>query len=307
VNDEAALQSALAAWQLHAPVTIERLLGGFNSRTWRVFCDSGDFVAKLVPHTATFEAGLIVAEHLERAGFCAGGPLRTRNGALTVRLADESLALLRFVRGESINPACPDDLRIWGETMAQIHILQQQVTSIPDGLPRWPWAWLDPTAAYLGTEPWIRPMIERALEDVRAVETTRPLTIGIVHGDGASVLVDAPSNRRAVIDWGAAMWGPLLYDVASARWFFEFRDGAEPADFAPFLEAYRNRAPLPADELDALDVFVRLRCAVQAFYFSWRVANDIRMGLKDPSENQRGLDNARRSWELLGAPILPQG
>jgi Ser/Thr protein kinase RdoA (MazF antagonist) len=301
VSDETTLQSALAAWQLDAPITIERLLGGFNSRTWGVSCASGDFVAKLVPHSATFEAGLIVAEHLERAGFCAGGPLRTGSGALTVRLADQSLALLRFVRGAALDTARPDDLRIWGETMAQMHLLQQHVPCIPDGLPRWPWAWLNPAEAHLGIEPWIRPMIERALEDVRTLESARRLTIGIVHGDGAPVLVDASNGRRAVIDWGAAMWGPLLYDVASARWLFQFRDGGEPADFAPFLAAYRSRAPLPADELEALDVFVRLRCAVQALYFSWRVANDIRIGLKDPSENQRGLDDARRSWEQLDA------
>jgi hypothetical protein len=36
VSDETAIRSALAAWQFHTPVRIERLLGGFNSRTWRI-------------------------------------------------------------------------------------------------------------------------------------------------------------------------------------------------------------------------------------------------------------------------------
>jgi Ser/Thr protein kinase RdoA (MazF antagonist) len=132
--------------------------------------------------------------------------------------------------------------------------------------------------------------------DVRRLAAARSLTLGIVHGDGASVLVDAASGQRAVIDWDAAMWGPLLYDVASARWFFQFRDGGDPADFAPFLEAYRERAPMSTDELGALDVFVRLRCAVQAFYFAWRIADDVRTGLADPAENRRGLDDAYRAW-----------
>ena len=299
VDHESAVEAALTAWNLPAPVTLAPLLGGFNSRTWRVSGDGGDFVAKLAPTSATFEAGLAVAEQLEEAGFQTGAPLRTCDGALTVRLAGESLALLRLVHGEQLDVSKPADLRIWGETMAQVHIVQQQVTSIPNGLPRWPWTWLDPAAAYLDIEPWVRPMIERARKEASQLEVARSLTLGIVHGDGASVLVDRASGQRAVIDWGAAMWGPLLYDVASARWFFQFRDGGILADFAPFLEAYRERAPMSADELDGLDTFVRLRCAVQAFYFAWRIADDVRIGLADPVENRRGLDDAYRAWQEL--------
>ena len=142
-------------------------------------------------------------------------------------------------------------------------------------------------------------MIEQALKEIRKLEMARSLTLGIVHGDGAPVLVDAASGQRAVIDWGAAMWGPLLYDVASARWFFQFRDQGDPADFAPFLDAYRDRGPMPAEELGDLDIFVRLRCAVQAFYFAWRIADDVRIGLADPAENRRGLDDAYRAWQQL--------
>jgi homoserine kinase type II len=216
-----------------------------------------------------------------------------------VCLAGQSLALLRFVHGEPIDPARLDDLRFWGETMAQVHRVQRQVTTIPAGLPRWPWTWLDPAVAYLDVEPWVRPMIARAREEVRQLDAARPLTLGIVHGDGVSVLVDAASGQRAVIDWGAAMWGPLLYDVASARWLFQFKHGGALADFAPFLKAYRDRAPMPADELGALNAFVRLRCAVQAFYFAWRIADDVHIGLGDPAENRRGLDDAYRAWQQL--------
>ena len=68
MTDEAAIVAALVAWEIPPPVTLEPLLGGFNSRTWRVFCGAGEFVAKLVPPNATFEAGLAVAEQLERLG-----------------------------------------------------------------------------------------------------------------------------------------------------------------------------------------------------------------------------------------------
>jgi Ser/Thr protein kinase RdoA (MazF antagonist) len=187
VTDEAVIMAALEAWEISAPLTLEPLLGGYNSRTWRVSCDAGEFVAKLVPSSATFEAGLAVAEQLEDAGFRAGGPLRTRAGALTIRLDSESLALLRFVRGKPIDPLRHDDLRIWGEMMAQLQAAQQQVLTIPNGLPRWPWAWLNPAVAYLDVEPWVRPLVQVALEEVCRLDAARPLTPGIVHGNSFNV------------------------------------------------------------------------------------------------------------------------
>jgi homoserine kinase type II len=284
---------------LPEPIEIEPILGGFNSYTWRIACSSGFFVAKLDTHITTCEAGLALAELLEQSGFRAGGPVRTGAGALTVHVEGGALALLRFVHGEPIDPGRAEDLWIWGETMGQVHTLLLSAPSIPQGLPRWPWAWLDPAIEYLAVEPWVRPAIEQALDEVWQLEATHSLTLGLVHGDAAPVLVDRATGERAVIDWGAAMWGPLLYDVASARWFFEFEYRRRKSDLAPFLEAYRAAGPLPAAELDALDALVRLRCAVQALYFSWRIADDVRTGLADPAENQRGLDKARMAWERL--------
>jgi homoserine kinase type II len=293
------IEAALGAWRLDRPVRIEPLEGGFNSQTWRVSCPSGYFVAKLAPNASTFEAGLMVAEQLEQIGFQAGGPIRTVAGALTVPLGGETLALLRFERGEPLDPTRADDLRIWGQTMARFHSLSLQMRSIPAGLPHWPWAWLDPTEEHLRIEPWIRPAIERVLAEVGELEASRQLTVGIVHGDAAEPLIDRATGEWALIDWGAAMWGPLLYDVASACWYIQFKYRNDSRDLALFLEAFRQGGPLPADELKALDAFVRLRCAVQAFYFAWRIANNIGTGLTDLAENQKGLDEARMAWEQL--------
>ena len=66
--------------------------------------------------------------------------------------------------------------------------------------------------------------------------------------------------------------------------------------FAPFLEAYQHHGRLPTHELSAVDVFVRMRCAVQRFYFSWRIANDIGTGLTDAAESQQSLDDPRFTW-----------
>jgi homoserine kinase type II len=257
------------------------------------------FVAKLVGDSTTFEAGLLVAEYLDQVGFQAGGPIRTRSGTLTVPVGDQTLALLRFAHGESIDSTQPEDLRIWGATMGKFHNLLQYMPEIPVNLPRWPWLWLDPTAEHVQIESWIRPAIEEVRDQLRRLEAERPLTLGIVHGDGAHPLIDRATGVSAVIDWGAAMWGPLLYDIGSAYWFFQFGQAHAAQAFAPFLEAYQHHGPLSADELAAIDVFVRMRCAVQGFYFSWRVANDIRTGLAGAAENQQGLDDARFTWEQM--------
>jgi homoserine kinase type II len=299
MSNEAAIRLALGAWHLPGPLKIEPLEGGINSYTWRVHSANDLFVAKLAGNITTFEAGLLVAEYLDHAGFRAGRPIRTRAGALSVPVGGQRLALLRFARGESIDPSHAEDLRIWGKTMARYHNLLQSMPNIPAGLPRWPWSWLDPTAEYLSIEGWIRPAIEELLEQLRRLEATRPLTLGIVHGDGAQPLVDRSTGEPAVIDWGAAMWGPLLYDIGSARWFFQFGEAHDAQAFRPFVEAYQHYGRLPANELAAIDMFVRLRCVVQGFYFSWRIANDIRIGLADRAENQKGLDNARFAWEQM--------
>lgn len=294
------VSSALDQWQLPGPPQIEPLSGGINSHTWRVQCADALYVAKLAADNPTFEAGLLVAEHLDQAGFPAGGPIRTRAGALSVPAGGQRLALLRFARGQAIDSTDAADLAIWGATTGRFHRLLQGMPEIPAGLPRWPWTWLDPSAEHLAIESWIRPAVEQSLAELRALESAFPLTLGVVHGDGAFPLVERTTGAAAVIDWGAAMWGPLLYDLGSAYWFFQSGQ-ADPAQaFAPFLEAYRLHGALPAEELAAIGVFARMRCAVQGFYFSWRAANDIRTGQADAAaENQEGIDDARRTWEQM--------
>jgi homoserine kinase type II len=294
----ASIIEALDAWQLPGQLRIEPLEGGMNSHAWRVEATGELFVAKLAGDSS-FEAGLLVAEYLEQNGFRAGGPIRTRTQALTVPVGDQRLALLRFAHGEEIDSHQVENLRIWGATIGRFHRLLRHMPVIPAGMPRWPWSWFDPMAEHLRIESWIRPAVEQSLDEIRRLESTHTLTLGVVHGDGANPLVDRASGVAAVIDWGAAMWGPLLYDIGSAYWYFQFEREHATQAFAPFLEAYQQHNSLPDDELAAIDVFVRMRCAVQGFYFSWRIANDIRTGLADTSENQVGLDDARITWQQM--------
>ena len=68
---------------------------------------------------------------------------------------------------------------------------------------------------------------------------------------------------------------------------------------AAFLDAYRARGPLAEEELRHLDAFRRLREAVQGVYFAGRLAADDRTGGIERTDNQQGLDDARRRLAAL--------
>jgi homoserine kinase type II len=189
-------------------------------------------------------------------------------------------------------------MRTWGSTMAFLHRSLVRLSRVPAGVRRWPWRWLDPAADHVRSRPWLQNALTSVLSQAELVTRTRNLTLGIIHGDGAPVMVDSSTQRLSVIDWGAAMWGPLLYDVATAYWFSVIEHGLEPSLFDPFTRAYRDAAPIRNDEWQALDVFIRLRGIVQIFYFAWRCDNNIDTGLS-PGDNERNLASAREKLEHL--------
>jgi Ser/Thr protein kinase RdoA (MazF antagonist) len=125
----------------------------------------------------------------------------------------------------------------------------------------------------------------------------RRLTLGLLHADPAPTAFRLDGQGRVgVIDWGQAIWGPLLYDVGSAvvlQWL-----GNHAAHRDTFLDRYAQTAPISPAELEVLETFVRLRWAVQAWWFSWRQAHNNQLGLQDPSGNQHGLTTAIQALHL---------
>jgi hypothetical protein len=87
------------------------------------------------------------------------------------------------------------------------------------------------------------------------------------------------------------MKGPILYDVASAVMYAGSPDHVVPA--------YLHQRPELTDELTrGLTPYLHIRWAVQATYIAWRTANNILTGIPTPTENQKGLSDARRSFGL---------
>jgi homoserine kinase type II len=188
------------------------------------------------------------------------------------------VALLEFVDGRPLGDA-GGDVDLLGETLATAHSMLA-AAPVPPGIERWPWSWPD---ASVIAEADLRAAAATAIVEARRL--ARTLTHGIIHGDPAPEAFLAAGDAVALIDWGSACHGPLLYDVASAQMYTGPR----------VLDAYARRAPISADELAAVPVFLAFRWAVQAWYFADRIRRNDLTGLGGAADNEQGLADARRA------------
>jgi Ser/Thr protein kinase RdoA (MazF antagonist) len=268
--DDALAESACREW-LGAAATRSRV-AAMNSSAWIVEADGERFVLKV--SSPTDEPGLNVAAWLADRGVRTGAPVRTsvRDGRL--------VALLRFVDGR---PLTSDDVEAFGETLGRVHGLLVGAP-VPPRMDRWPWPWLD---TGLIQESTLRSAASAAIE--RANRVAPDVTHGILHGDPApEAFLNAGRGGVGLIDWGAAVHGPLLYDVASARMYTDER----------VIEAYARTGPLGRGELARVPDFLAFRLALQAWYFSKRLASNDLTGIDDQADNEIGLAHARDG--LLG-------
>jgi Ser/Thr protein kinase RdoA (MazF antagonist) len=264
--DDRIADEAVGEW-LGDGATLQPLVT-MNSSAWLVTSGPQRFVLKIA--AAEQEAGLQVATWLEARGQRTGAPIR-----MSVR-GDRVVALLRYVEGRSLDRSARD-VDLIGRTLARVHSMLMGAP-VPDGLERWPWRSVDPTVI---DEPDLREAATRAIDAANQLAPT--LTHGILHGDPNEFL--ASDDDVALIDWGAACHGPLLYDVASAWLFSDER----------VVPSYARAAPISADELAATDVFLAFRWAVQAWYFSDRLHRGDLTGFDDSTGNDKGLSDARRA------------
>jgi homoserine kinase type II len=117
------------------------------------------------------------------------------------------------------------------------------------------------------------------------------MTWGLLHADPApeAFRLDPSTGRCGVIDWSYALYGPLLYDLASAVMYV---GGADHAD--TLVSAYLDEGILRADEAGrGLAPMLKFRWAVQANYFAWRIAENNLTGISGPQGNEEGLEDAR--------------
>ena len=282
-----------ADWGL-ADVALTRLSGGMNSEAWLVNAAARTLVAKIVPTTEArrIAGGMMVASVVQAAGIPAGAPLPALDGATVTSRGERSLALLTFVDGTGLIGESDADQRLIGDTLARAH-LAVRGHEVPSAER---FHWLDPAADRLSLRAWIRPAVAGALASWDALPP-ESLTWGLLHSDPApeAFLLD-PAGVCGLIDWDRALLGPLMYDVASAVMYV-----GGPRYAAVLLDAYIAAGALARDEVErSLLPMLRLRWAVQADYFAMRVATNDLTGIADASENEEGLEDARRAFADFG-------
>ncbi|RZT20101.1 homoserine kinase type II [Kribbella sp. VKM Ac-2569] len=267
-------------WDLK-PLELEVLTGGMNSAAWLASTDEWRVVVKAVgPVDTAFEPGLELAARLDDAGIRTGRPRPSKHGRVVERVDGRQVAVLEYVDGVELSPA---DQAAIGDLLGRVHSAAAlEAGELADWL-----QFLLPFEDCLDLEPWIRPAVEGAVADAVALGS---VSWAWLHGDpAAEAFLRQADDSVALIDWGSAMRGPLLYDVASAVMY----------NGAPVVPAYLRRRPELADELErGLPTFLRVRYAVQAGYFAWRITNNILTGISTPAENLKGLTDARRSFGL---------
>lgn len=277
-------------WGL-ASARVTPLDGGMNSRTWLVEHDGSTYVAKAVAAdaVAALQSGADIATTLAEAGLVTGRPVRTRTGDVVA--TSVGLALLEHVPGRELDGESDEEQRWIARTLATVHVTGEP--SAGPSVAMFARDWLSPEMPGVADHAWLTTAITAVREETDeltltwSVLHTDPVPEAFVHDDRTSV--------TGLIDWAGARRGPVLYDVASAVMYL---GGTEHA--AAFLTTYESWGPLQPDELQHLDAFRRFREAVQGVYFAGRIATDDRTGVHDPSENDQGLDDARRRLTALG-------
>jgi Ser/Thr protein kinase RdoA (MazF antagonist) len=269
-------------WDLE-PTRLEALTGGMNSAAWLAAADGWRVVLKSVDTgDQAFAPGLELAARLDAAGVITGRPRPSLHGRLVEHVGDRQVAVLEYVDGA---PLTSNDSAAIGNLLGRVHTVS---TAQPGKLADWLHL-VTQFDDYLDLEEWMRPAVESALDAANALDD---LSWAWLHGDpAAEAFLRQSDGDIALIDWGAAMHGPVLYDVASAVMYVN-----GPGVVVP---AYLQERPEMRDEVEAgLDAFLQVRYAVQAGYFAWRCSNDVRTGIADPAENRKGLDDARRAFGL---------
>lgn len=269
---------------------LTRLDGGLGSRTWIVDDAGRRWVLKAVAPGlgGNLAGGLVVARRLDRAGIPAGAPEPTRTGDLTARVGGRRLGLLAWVPGEPLTGADQGERRLIGSTLGRVHLALSG--AVVPATQRF--HWVDPAARHLSLRPWLRPAVAAA---VAALERPglRAWSTGLLHADPApgAFRLDPVTGRCGVIDWSTALYGPLLYDLASAAMFLGGLDSS-----AEMTEAYLATGVLSrAETEEGLALMLRFRWAVQADYFARRIAGNDLTGIAGPQDNEKGLEDARRA------------
>lgn len=293
-----ALRTALQAWSLPEPLTIQSLPGGMTGEVWRVEARDQHFVAKYAYTTQqAFEGGLYAAELVEQHGITCGIPLRTKQGTLSIMVVgahgqSQPLALLRYVPGARLKLGEPGAATLYGYLLGRTHSIL--LTELGDWCSSDLYDFLRAEDPAVTAQPNLAPLIRLAIAAARAYEARRAVTHGVIWADALEICCDSKTGRTGIIDWGAIGRGPLLFDVAlNVLWYFP--EGSHV--HSEFMSAYLSESPISVSELEGIKYYKALLWARQAKFYAYCVAENVILGDSTPISNAENLAQAHQELE----------
>lgn len=261
---------------------------------------------------ASIEAELVWSGQLAGAGLRVPEPVRTRRGALTVRVGDRRSSVVRWLPGEPIGSA---EMRLAGTAKAQNALMAsvgRLIASLHDATDRLDLAGRMPRPVwdadgFLGDRPlwgpfWSNPafteeemrLIDEARQAARLMMPARAeADFGLIHADVLRENVLDDRGCLSLIDFDDSGWGYRLYDLATAL----VQSLEEPClrDIAGGLVAgYAETRPLPANVDALLPLFVMLRTSASAGWIATRASAD------DPRQRFYAERAVRMARHVLG-------
>jgi Ser/Thr protein kinase RdoA (MazF antagonist) len=294
-EDETTIAAVCAAFGAGTPVAAERVRAGYLNRDEAVtLADGRRLFLKGSRHR---DPRVVMAEHAVIYHAAARGlptplPLMTRDSRTVVVVGGTPWSAYPFIVGEPLTG--PPTAATLGRLLAETHrALGPRLIGLTFAEGPLDWS----TAATLaematiaehiavreaaGTADTFDTFTREAFDTLRGVLRDAPppdafasLPRQIIHGDfyPPNLLCDPPGQIIAVLDWEFATVRPRVWDVARAIAFTFLGVHGDPSDFAAAracVAAYRERAPLPDDELAAGIALYLWRTAHNLAKYRW--------------------------------------
>lgn len=233
----------------------EGISAGIENTNYFVSTTEGEFVLTLFEFTpaADLPFFLDLMAHLAERGVPSAHPLANRAGRYLSRLNDRPAALVRRLRGKSLEAPDPSHCRAIGAALARLHAAAADFPA-QRGNDRGP-EWRDEAATRL-TGRLSREdaaLLEWAIAEQRGAGGDA-LPGGVIHADlfRDNALFEG-ERVSGIIDFYYACNGPHVYDLAVtvADWCFDADGTFDPARAAALLEGYHAVRPLLPAERDA--------------------------------------------------------
>jgi len=261
----AEIAAILADYDLGALRGFRGIAAGIENSNFFVDTERGRFVLTIFERMAPQELPwfMRLMRHLHAQGFPCPQVARRRDGALLFDHGDKRGCIVSRLPGAVVERLNIDQLAAAGATLAQLHLAGAGFSPArknPTGAD-----WLRETAERVA-----EPLAERygaeaarLLRDELAWQQARrrpALPEGIIHGDYFcdNILFDG-DRVSGVIDFYYAHSAPWAMDIAIAINALAVDPSRqEPSRSRAFLDGYRARRPLEAEEEEALPALLRL-------------------------------------------------